>query len=166
MSRAPVNSTNGFVAPPRSPAISVANYSHQYATDAYRLAYTKAGLLLVKRNLKMLNGKKRYPMKNSSASSIPDGYVARSTIVRYASLFDLVIGMPRSRRRRRTFRERLAHKPLCSVTIEVTHSYYSKGILYLTPDDYKAWVTALEHERRMDAVRPSPKKEISNASKA
>lgn len=109
----------------------------------------------------MINGNPRhYPMRPSTNSSalkpnqpkpVPEGWITPSTIVNNASAFDIILGVPAFKRLPRPLRARLC-RPFSffqPYEYESNHSYYAKGILYLTPNDYKVWVLALEHERRL-----------------
>ncbi len=100
----------------------------------------------------MLNGK-NYPMKPSIASCVPNGWVTRATIVDHASSFGIILGMPFYSTRARTLRERLLAPRTFFRKLDSTpnYSHYDDGVLYLTPDDYKAWNQAIER-RTTDAA--------------
>ncbi len=99
----------------------------------------------------MLNGK-NYPMKPSTDCCVPDGWVTREIIVKNAKSFGIILGMPFYSTRTRTFKERILSPSTFFQRQDNTpnYSHYDDGVLYLTPDDYKAWNKAIER-RTTDA---------------
>ena len=74
---------------------------------------------------------------------IPIGPISRETLVTFASHFDILVVMPAFETHKRSLRDRLHSKPLTSTTTTQNHTHYCDGVLYTTPDDYKAWIEAL-----------------------
>ena len=112
----------------------------------------------------MRNGKNHYPMKTSKPFCVPDGWISQTTIVALATEFTIVLGMPKYSNEPRTLSERIRSRFFQRTESKLTHSYYSKDILYLTPDDYKAWVAAIEHNLRLTEAQTT--RNTLNAKKA